>query len=198
MFFDAVLNDKRKKILHLLKKIPQFFYLAGGTGLAIQLGHRISDDFVFFCDNEFDTHALYSTLTHDIFVNEPLKIIQESPNTLHILTKSKIKLSFIRYRYKLIYNTIKTDYFRIASFHDIACMKIIATAQRSTQKDYFDIFFLLKKLTLQEIFKIAEKKYPEFNPIIYLKGLTFFDECDNAFSIADIITQKTKNPKTKK
>ncbi len=30
------------------------FYLAGGTGLALQLGHRRSRDLDFFCDVDFD------------------------------------------------------------------------------------------------------------------------------------------------
>ncbi|MGA9292658.1 MAG: nucleotidyl transferase AbiEii/AbiGii toxin family protein [Ignavibacteriaceae bacterium] len=32
----------------LLKKFNDKFYLAGGTALALQLGHRRSDDFDFF------------------------------------------------------------------------------------------------------------------------------------------------------
>lgn len=88
------------------KKLPPHFYLVGGTALALQLGNRISDDFDFFCDNAFDTHELYTTLTQDIFTDGQLKIIQESANTLDILNESQVKLSFIRYRYKLIYSLI--------------------------------------------------------------------------------------------
>ena len=36
--------------------------LAGGTGLALQLGHRISEDFDFFCTREVDTVALFDRL----------------------------------------------------------------------------------------------------------------------------------------
>lgn len=178
MHFETVLDHNRQKLLPYFNKLPPYFYLVGGTGLALQLGRRISDDFDFFCEDTFNTHDLYTILTQDIFTNMRLTIIQESSNTLDVLTESQIKLSFIRYRYKLIYPLIQTGYFPIADFRDIAAMKLIATAQRSTQKDYFDLFFLIERLTLKEIFEIAKHKYPEFNPVIYLKSLTYFDECD--------------------
>ncbi len=47
MFYD-ILDKKRRIILPLLKPFKEDFYLAGGTGLALQLGHRDSIDFDFF------------------------------------------------------------------------------------------------------------------------------------------------------
>lgn len=47
MFYN-ILNKKRTDILPFLKAFKKDFYLAGGTGLALQLGHRDSIDFDFF------------------------------------------------------------------------------------------------------------------------------------------------------
>jgi hypothetical protein len=44
----SVLDQKRKKLLPLFQIFKKDFYLAGGTGLALQLGHRKSYDFDFF------------------------------------------------------------------------------------------------------------------------------------------------------
>ena len=41
------LTDDGKKIWSLLEKFDDF-YLAGGTALALQIGHRVSVDFDFF------------------------------------------------------------------------------------------------------------------------------------------------------
>jgi hypothetical protein len=58
-----ILDEKRKSILPLLKRVSeQGFYLAGGTGLALQLGHRDSIDFDFFIEGGFDTATLLSQL----------------------------------------------------------------------------------------------------------------------------------------
>jgi hypothetical protein len=35
------------------------FRLGGGTALALQLGHRLSDDLDLFCPDGFDPHELY-------------------------------------------------------------------------------------------------------------------------------------------
>ena len=47
MFYD-ILDKNRLDILPLLAGFKDRFYLAGGTGLALQLGHRDSHDFDFF------------------------------------------------------------------------------------------------------------------------------------------------------
>ena len=43
--------------------MPSEFVLYGGTGLALQLGHRVSEDFDFFSSSGFDPDVLRSKLT---------------------------------------------------------------------------------------------------------------------------------------
>lgn len=43
-----ILDKKRNEILPNLSFLKEDFYLAGGTALALQLGHRESIDFDFF------------------------------------------------------------------------------------------------------------------------------------------------------
>jgi len=45
--FQEALTEKGKEFFPLLKKFNDF-YLAGGTALALQIGHRVSIDFDFF------------------------------------------------------------------------------------------------------------------------------------------------------
>ncbi|MEK9150321.1 MAG: nucleotidyl transferase AbiEii/AbiGii toxin family protein, partial [Candidatus Desantisbacteria bacterium] len=58
--FEQVLYRNTKAILALLEKseIIQKTYLAGGTALALQLGHRISYDLDFFTQEEFDEEMI--------------------------------------------------------------------------------------------------------------------------------------------
>ncbi len=135
---------------------------------------------IFFCQEEFDTQQLYEQLTDDIFTDCSLTIVQESTNTLDVLTENQIKLSFNRYRYPLQYKLIETEFSLLADYRDVASMKVIAANQRATQKDYFDLYCLLEKVSLKENFEAAENKYLQFNPILYLKGLTYFEDCDTA------------------
>ncbi|MGC9031762.1 MAG: nucleotidyl transferase AbiEii/AbiGii toxin family protein [Minisyncoccia bacterium] len=52
-----VITSEARKIFDELRNFPQF-YLAGGTGLALQLGHRISIDFDLFWEKEIPKDLL--------------------------------------------------------------------------------------------------------------------------------------------
>lgn len=64
---------------------------------------------------------------------------------------------------------------------DIAAMKIDAISSRGSKKDFIDIFFLLKKYSLEEIIEFFEKKYSEinYNKLHILKSLVYFADADN-------------------
>lgn len=57
-----ILDGERRNILPLLGELKGQFYLAGGTGLALQIGHRDSIDFDFFTETDFDTALLLQKL----------------------------------------------------------------------------------------------------------------------------------------
>jgi len=179
MHFNSVLDKERLSILPKLKKIPSSFYLSGGTALALQLNHRISIDFDFFSPDAFDTQELIEKLSFDVFEGDSFKIVQEAENSLDIVTEKAVKISFFRYRYLPLFPLIQTPYFKVADKLDIGASKLIAIAQRSSQKDFFDLYYLLQHFSLEKIFDVAALKYPSFNPVLYLKALTYFDDCDS-------------------
>jgi len=57
-----ILPDSQRRLWPELDAIPSDFVLYGGTGLALQLGHRISEDFDFFSSSSFDAERLRSRL----------------------------------------------------------------------------------------------------------------------------------------
>lgn len=66
--FEEVLSQNAKKSLALLGQ-NSFFkrtYLAGGTALALQLGHRESKDFDFFTKEKFNAKTLAEILTNQV------------------------------------------------------------------------------------------------------------------------------------
>jgi len=121
MFID-ILDKKRKEILPRLKIFSSSFYLAGGTGLALQLGHRDSVDFDFFTSKKFDNAKLFETIKSQ-FANYKITKIQDESGALSIILSSKIKISFFYFSNKLIDKKVKTEYFDMASIRDIAAMK---------------------------------------------------------------------------
>lgn len=66
-----VLDARRKKLLPRFSLLNQYgFYLAGGTALALHIGHRTSLDFDFYTNKSFDPDELYEELEAE-FQSEP-------------------------------------------------------------------------------------------------------------------------------
>lgn len=174
MFYN-ILDIKRKKILPLLEPLKKDFYLAGGTALALQLGHRDSIDFDFFSKKNFNTEELFKKLTK-IFKNYKIQKVQNEKNTLTIIVNKNIKLSFFTYSYPLLNPLISEEYLKLASIEDIACMKLSAIVSRSLEKDFVDLYFILQNNTLLKLLKLSKKKFPSLDTNLIIKSLTYFDD----------------------
>ena len=172
----SILDDKRREILPLFQNFSDDgFYLAGGTGLAIQIGHRDSVDFDFFKEGDFDTSFLIEKI-NEIFVSHKVSIIQQEKNTVSCLIDESIQISFFGYRHSLLYPLIKSDYFNIASIIDIGCMKLSAITSRHLEKDYIDLYFILQRISISELLENFIKKYTNIDRTLILKSLVYFDD----------------------
>ncbi len=174
MFYN-ILDEKRLNILPLLEEFKDNFYLAGGTALALQLGHRDSIDFDFFTKNDINTQKLFEKIKI-IFQQHTLKRVQDEKNTLTIIIDNNIKISFFTYKYKLLNQLHEEPYLQIASIEDIACMKLNAIVSRSTMKDYVDLFFILQKTTIKNLLNKYSTKFPSLDTNLILKSLVYFDD----------------------
>lgn len=172
----SILDDARLKILPLLKDFSdEKFYLAGGTGLALQLGHRDSVDFDFFKEGDYDTALLVDKL-NNVFNFHKIIVTQQEKNTVSCLIDDHVQLSFFGYRHLLLQPLIKTDYFDIASIVDIGCMKLSAITSRWVEKDYIDLYFIFQSLSLSELLINCSEKYPTLDRNLILKSLVYFDD----------------------
>jgi predicted nucleotidyltransferase component of viral defense system len=63
------------------------------------------------------------------------------------------------YKYSLLKKIINTDYLNILSDLDISAMKLWAIQNRATNKDYVDLFYILKHYSLNEIISAFYKKF---------------------------------------
>ena len=170
-----ILSESRTKILSSFASWKNEFYLAGGTGLALQIGHRDSIDFDFFSSNSFDPNKLIERLLA-IFGHKSFTVTQIEKNTLSILLNSEIKISFMTYDHPLLNSFIQTEFLNIASIPDIACMKLSAIMQRSALKDYADLYEIMKIYSLEQLLLFAKKKYPMIDSTVILKSLSYLED----------------------
>jgi hypothetical protein len=151
------------------------FYMAGGTALALQIGHRDSIDFDFFCPEGFDVATVTEWVTSNLPSHNVVLTYTET-DTAYYLVDGSIKISLIKYSYKLVEPLVRVDDVDLASIVDIACMKMAAITSRQAQKDYVDIYFILQKLSLADVLISLRVKLPTIDPEIVLKSLVYFDD----------------------
>lgn len=182
-----ILDKKRLKLLPNLKFLREDgFYLAGGTALALYIGHRISIDFDFYTPEGFESRKILRKFEKSKIT---INLIQTQEDTL-ILKASGIEVSLFTYPYRLVRPLIKTEYLDLASLEDIAAMKLVAIIQRGIRRDFIDLYFLIKLLGLKKVFRACERKYPRFNKYLALQALTYYDDADKAASERNLVTLK--------
>ena len=177
--FKTVLSPHAEGALRSLSKqdFMSPFYLAGGTGCALHIGHRRSQDFDFFTQTEFEIFPLQNALRNlGRFVAD-----YSGAGTL-VGRLDDTKISLFHYAYPLLEEAVDYLGMRVASLVDIGCMKTDAISSRGTKRDFVDLYFVLKTLglDLKTFFGHFEDKYgPEgFNRYHVLKSLIYFEDAD--------------------
>jgi len=169
------ISSKRQKIFQKLKNFPQF-YLVGGTALALQIGHRMSDDFDLFSEKNIPAELLEKV--EKIFKGSTIDIITNHSEQLSLII-DQTKVDFVKYPFPLILNLIEYEEVKIIKISEIAATKAYTIGRRATYKDYIDLYFILseKYSSLPEIIKISKEKFKEhFDPKLFLEQLVYLED----------------------
>lgn len=181
IWHEEILPAKTKRALTFLSEQAWLkktkWYLAGGTALALQFGHRQSEDLDFFLPE------------YDFF--QPALIKKFSKKDFHpsLLSRGTVyaallggKISFIAYPFfipKL--KPLWHGAVRVLAPRDIAVMKIIAISQRGRKRDFADLYWYTKRFeSLTELTMLLPKQYPtvKHNYHHLFKSLMFFDDAE--------------------
>jgi len=171
--FEEILSEKALKTVESLSDQIKDFYLAGETGLALQLGHRFSEDLDFFTENQFNIDAVISTI-------QPDKVFYSSKGTIHCELNG-IQISLLFYSVPLINPPLHWHNIRIADIKDIVAEKIKTISQRGSKKDFVDLYAVIKlKYSVAEVCDIFKKRFGRSDINFYhvLKSLTFYEDAE--------------------
>jgi len=169
------ITSKQKIIFRKLKDFSGY-YLAGGTALALQIGHRVSVDFDFFSQGEIPTSLLLKV--EKIFKDSKREIIVNNSEQLTVKIYG-INLTFVKYPFPLIFKLKEYQGVKMLGVEEIAATKAYVLGRRATMKDYVDLYFILKdkRISLKELIKICQKKYGNnFEPRLFLEQLIFMGD----------------------
>lgn len=176
--FESVLSPNAQAALAVLGQsgLLKNAYLAGGTSLALRLGHRISIDFDFFSPTKFDPIMLANSLKKvgqfDIDTAAGITLVGQFNN---------VKFSYFQYDYPLLNPTDNYQGVSLASVEDVVAMKLVAISDRNTKKDFIDLYTICHQgMTLETMFGLYDKKYQvlEENKYTLMKSMTYFEEAD--------------------
>lgn len=175
MLHSNAIEPETLELLKALVILPEFenFALVGGTGLALQLGHRLSIDLDFFTQNDFSTERVVEVLES----NFDLVVSGRAPFSLNCLING-IKVDIIRHRYPLLSELVVEDGVTIWSIEDIAAAKISAITSRGAKKDFFDLVEILKHMPLESVLSLFEEKYPSAERFMAMKSLSWFEDAE--------------------
>ena len=83
--------------------------------------------------------------------------------------------------YPLVQPTLDVEGVKLASVEEIGAMKLAAVIDRGTRKDLVDLYYILQKVSLDDIFRVAATKYahvPTFATSA-VRGLAYFDDAES-------------------
>jgi predicted nucleotidyltransferase component of viral defense system len=155
------------------------FYLAGGTALALQIGHRISTDLDFFSTESLletsEREAIHQTLAN----RGDYEIVSEQDGMIYAKFLGT-DVSLIHQPHALLESTLEYHDIQLASPTDIGLMKLAAINSRGTRRDFIDLFCLQERITLDKLLTLSETKYsdrPSFQAIA-ARALTYFHDAE--------------------
>lgn len=148
------------------KFISRDFYLSGGTALAsFYLKHRYSEDLDFFSEKEIDPLAIIvflKKIKKDLGIRK-FDYSQSFNRNLFFLHLSDeiLKTEFTFFPFPCIEQHERKFGFLIDSLVDIAVNKLFSIYQRTTARDYIDLYFICKRkgFTIIELIKLAKIKF---------------------------------------
>ncbi|MEK7452100.1 MAG: nucleotidyl transferase AbiEii/AbiGii toxin family protein [Patescibacteria group bacterium] len=154
------------------------WYLAGGTALTLQMGHRKSVDLDFFTTkNKVNELEVETTLQQ---TGRWQTTYREAGTIYGLIDGAKISLItypfFVPKQKKLSFGTLD-----ILQSADVAVMKVIAISQRGRKRDFFDLYWYCKNTEpLIDVIHRVGKQYAgqaeNMNHI--LKSFVYFDDAE--------------------
>ncbi len=165
-------------IIQRLKKIfmKHNAILAGGTALALHIGHRESYDLDFFTMKKFSAESVIRDVRKSRL---PFQIISEEEGSL-VFEARGIKMSLFRYDYPFLEKPVMYKGIQIADVLDIASMKVIAISQRGTKRDFVDVYTVLQDIPFHRIATHMVKRFGKerINPVHIGKSMVYFSDAD--------------------
>ncbi len=187
-----ILTHNQRDLLDLLADFADAYYLAGGTAIALYIGHRRSIDFDLFTEKSVHRMSIRNHIGKSVYPIE--QVLYEEEGQLHIIVHA-IKLTFYHFPYSIARETKLSNGLFIPSLLSLAAMKVLALGGRAKWKDYIDLFFLLHDhFSLKQICEQASLMFRDaFNEKLFREQLAYFKDIDFSEQVEYLAPDPGKN-----
>lgn len=180
-----VLPEKVRMSVEFLAEQPWAgeFYLAGGTGVALQLGHRTSLDLDLFSEANrltFEERQHLMMALKAYAKTGSFQVALETEGTLTLILQ-ETSVSFFHYPYLLVSPLIPLiGRLHMATLEDIGLMKIAAIIGRGRKRDFVDLYFITRQVPLARLMELGAAKFPHVRDFAAqaARALVYFADAD--------------------
>lgn len=155
------------------------FYLAGGTGLALQIGHRVSTDLDWFSAVRRLLTPEREAIRRALGDSGQFEVVSEQDGML-FTRLFDADVSFIHQHHPLLEPTVAYRGMQLASPADIGLMKLAAVNSRGTRRDFIDLYSLREIVTLDRLLELAAVKYEDRPSFLHIaaRALAYFEDAE--------------------
>ena len=149
-------------------------YLAGSAALALRLGHRRARDLdLMSASNRLRPADRRELLRELLAVDSAARIETARDGFLYARLASGVAVRVYYYPYPLVEPVDEVAGVAVASLIDLGLMKLAAVISRGARRDFVDLYFLSRRLPLDDLLARAGDKFGHVRdfPLQALKGL---------------------------
>jgi len=171
---NCLLPNTQKLLLKLIDTCTFLgdYVLVGGSALTLHICHRKSEDLDFFTyENSFDKENIFKYLNN--FENK--EILNQTDEQIDLLLDG-VKVTFFNAKWTFL-KPSKKGRFHLASLESIAAMKVNVLFLRAKFRDYYDLYFLVKKvMSIKKIYECSLKILEGINFKLFAVALVYVDD----------------------
>jgi len=175
--FEYLLNETRSLLECLMETAPflRHYCLVGGSALSLHLCHRKSEDLDFFT---YESGTFNKTEIRKYIARfQQKEILNESDEQLDLLING-VKVTFFDARWKFLAPLV-VQQFNLATLDCIAAMKVNVLFLRAKYRDYYDLYYISKKMSLQHIFDVSKNIVEGLTFKLFCVSLTYIEDIDD-------------------
>jgi hypothetical protein len=190
----ARLAEEQRRALDRLSTRDELaaFYLAGGSAIALHLGHRVSLDLDFFSlQPEVDLEPVAAAAGR---VFDRCEVVARTDVTVQLLC-DEARIDFVRYPYPLLdAPTVAAPGIMVAGLRDLGTMKLAAIARRGLRRDFWDLHAILdaNRDDLASLGAAYVHRFGARESDLYhvLKSLTYFVDAESDPALPAGLTER--------